>query len=39
MTRKKSLVTAISSIRHDQIMSKTYNTRLQSIKMLIIMKI
>ena len=39
MTWKKSLVIATLSIKYNQVMSKTYNIRSRSIKVLIIMKI
>lgn len=35
---KKSLMTAILSLRHDQVISKTFNARSQNIKVLIIIK-
>lgn len=38
MSRKRGLVTAIPSLRHNQVMSKTLNIRLLSMKMLTIIK-
>lgn len=35
----KSLVTAISIIKHDQVINKTYHKKLQNIKILTIIKI
>lgn len=36
---KKYLMTTISNIRHNQTMSKTSNTELQSVKLLAIIKL
>lgn len=38
MSRKRSLVTAIPSLKHDQVMSKTYNAGSWSMKVLIMIK-
>ena len=38
ITQKGSSITTIASIKHDQVMNKTYNTGLQSMKVLAIMK-
>lgn len=38
MTQKRNLVILIPSKKHDQIMNKTYNARLQSMKVLTMMK-
>lgn len=38
ITWKKNLMTITLSIKYDQVMNKTYNARLQSIKVLIIIK-
>lgn len=39
ITRKRSLMTTISSIKHDQVMGKTYNAGSRSMKVLTLMKI
>lgn len=35
---KKKLIIIIPSIRYDQVMSKTYNTRSQNVKILVMIK-
>lgn len=39
MTQKRNFITATPNIKHDQVISKTFNARLQSMKMLMMIKI